>query len=231
MRYGLLLLLIAFSGSIAGNALAQPQKHAWCRAKSAPRLEIKTSTDRVIWNFSKSEKDLNHFNIDTVNPYGKEVITDVGGLMQGGIMLKEQMRFNTLTYTTAQQICYWYDQIEITLHIQPTIYIAREFPQGSCKHNAIREHELKHISVDREIVNKYAALIGQALKKEVDRQPVFGPYLVSQSPQVEAYLKSRLDTLLRAYSTQMDQERRQRQQKVDSLEEYERVNTLCREKE
>jgi len=50
---------------------------------------------------------------------------------------------------------------------------------------------------------------------------------VSQSGQVEAYLKGRLENILKSYSKKMDEERKTRQQAVDSLKEYERVNNLC----
>lgn len=214
----------------AGPAQAQSpsQKHAWCKPSSSARIQVKTSTDEVVWDYSKSEKELNKFKIDTINPYGKNVITDVGGLMQGGIMIQEQMRFNTLTRSGAGQICYWYDNVTVTLHIQPTIFIAREFPRGSCKHNAIREHELKHVAVDREIVNKYAQLIGDSLQEIVNRKPIYGPYRVEQSKEVENYLKQQLSVALKRFSSQMDDERKQRQQAVDSLAEYERVNKMCK---
>lgn len=200
---------------------------AWCKASRAPRVHIDTSTDQISWDFTKSEKQLNKFEIDTVNPYGSNVITDVGGLMQGGIELKESMRLSTLTHKGLNQICYWYDTITVSLHIKPTIFIAKEFPRNTCRHNAIKQHELTHVKVDREIVNKYASLIGKAMQQELDRQFVYGPYMVSQSGQVEAYLKGRIENILKSYSKKMDEERKTRQQAVDSLKEYERVNNLC----
>ena len=222
-----LLIGVLITGAVR-QARADLGLNAWCKADKAARIQIKTSTDQVFWDYTKSEKQLNSFNIDTVNPYGKSVITDVGGLMQGGIELKETMRFKTLTHNRLNQICYWYDTVAISLHIRPTIYIAKEFPQGTCKHNAIREHELKHINIDREIVNKYASLIGAGVKKELDRQYLFGPYSVSQSKEVETYMKARLENVLRYYSNMMDDERKRRQQLADSLHEYERVNHVCR---
>jgi hypothetical protein len=222
------LLIGFFAAGDARPARADLGPDAWCRADRAARIEIKTSTDQVLWDYNKSEKQLNSFDIDTVNPYGNNVITDVGGLMQGGIELKETMRFKTLTHNRLQQICYWYDKVVISLHIRPTIYIAKEFPRGTCKHNAIKQHELKHINIDREIVNKYASLIGAGVKKELDRQYLFGPHHVSQAKEVEAFMKARLERVLKYYSNMMDDERKRRQQLVDSLHEYERVNQLCR---
>ncbi len=222
------VLFVALIGVLSWASPAQAEKHAWCKPSSYAKIQVKTSTDEILWDYSKSEKDLNKFKIDTVNPYGKNVITDVGGLMQGGIMMQEQMRFSTLTSSRVQQICYWYDEIVVTLHIKPTIFIAREFPRGSCKHNAIREHELKHVEVDREIVNKYAGLLGKSVQEIANRKTIYGPYHVAQSKEVEAFLKGQLTAALKRYSSEMDDERKERQQQIDSLAEYERVNKMCK---
>ena len=227
-KFSLIAVIFLAGLAAAGQARAASAASAWCKAENTPRIDVKTSTDKVTWDFSKSEKQLNRFTIDTVNPYGKEVITDVGGLMQGGIVTSESIAFKSLTNNRINQVCYWFDKITVTLHIMPTIYIASEFPPGSCKHNAIKEHEMKHIAVDREIVNKYAHTIGQAMQQSVREQSVFGPYAVAHSAQAEAYMKARLEGVLKYYAKMMDDERRRRQQVVDSLSEYERVNRMCR---
>lgn len=200
----------------------------WCRSVQAPQIHIETSTDNVSYDFSKSEKDLNGFSIDTVNPYSDNVITDVGGLMRGGITVSQSMRYGTLTNTRTHEICYWYTNIDITLHINPTIYIASEFPQGSCKHNAIMQHEQQHVMIDRQIVNKYAQSIGQVVKAEVQRQQVYGPVSLGRQAEVEAFLKSNMQKIVSQHTDVMNQERKQRQQAFDSLQEYERVNRLCK---
>ncbi len=225
---GIFLVVGLLGFAQPAHAARERTEYSWCKADRAPTINIKTATDEVNWDYSQSEKQLNRFKIDTINPYGNNIITDVGGLMQGGIELSERMSFRNITNNRLQVRCYWFDTITVTLHIKPTIFIASEFPVGTCKHNAIKEHELKHIQVDREIVNKYASLIGQAVKQEVEKQAVFGPYNVSQSKEVEAYMTGRLESMLKYYSNMMGDERKRRQQVVDSLNEYERVNQTCR---
>lgn len=200
---------------------------SWCQPKNQAKVSIKTDTDRITWVYNKSEKDLNSFNIDTKNPYGKEVITDVGGLMQGGIQMAETMRFSTLTHSGLNQVCMFYDAVEVSFHIFPTIYIASEFPQGSCMHNAIKQHELKHINTDRQIVNRYAQAVGQSIKAEIQRQNVYGPIDISQIKAMQALMKSKMENILLSYSAKMDAERRLLQQQIDSLAEYQRVNKSC----
>lgn len=147
--------------------------------------------------------------------------------MKGGIETSQSMRFSTLTNPRLREVCYWYDTVDVNIHINPTIYIASEFPQGSCMHNAIMEHEQKHVTVDREMVNKYAQLIGNAIKAETDRQPIYGPVPLAQEKAIEAAIKSKMQSIVTNLIAQMDQERKTRQQVVDNLSEYQRVNALC----
>lgn len=199
----------------------------WCTPPKSPIINIKTSTDNISYDFSKSEKQLNQFSITTVSPYASNVITDVGGLMKGGIETSQQMSFGTMTNPNTNQMCFWYDRIDVLIHIRPTIFVARDFPKGTCMHNSILEHEHKHVIVDREIVNKYAGLIGQAIRDDVSRYRLFGPYPVPQSQANLQQVKLRMQNILKTYSSQMSSERKARQQQVDSLSEYERVNKSC----
>ena len=200
----------------------------WCVPTTAPSITVRTSTDQITYNFSLSEKQLNGFNISTVSPYASNIITDVGGLMKGGIETQQRMSFGTLLNPNINQACMWHDKIDVLIHIKPTIYIANEFPPGTCMHNAIMEHEQKHITVDREIVNKYAALVGQALQNDVARYAVFGPVPASNQEATLSMIKTRIQTILRQYINQMTQERKARQQQIDNLNEYERVNKSCK---
>ena len=199
----------------------------WCKPNTSPKINVHTSTDQVLYNFTLSEKQLDTFSVSTVNPYASNIITDVGGLMKGGIQTQQRMSFGTLINRETNQICYWHDNMDVYMHIKPTIYVANNFPKGSCMHNAILEHEHKHVVLDREIVNKYAALIGQAMKSDINQYHVFGPVPLSQQNVLQGQIKQRMQTILTNYTTQMSTERRKRQQQIDSLQEYERVNNLC----
>lgn len=216
-----------FYGGLASDR-AQADNSNWCTPNTVPEVNIHTSTNDITYDFSKSKKQLDQFSTDTINPYGPEVITDVGGLMKGGIQAAQKMKFGTVTNQRTREICYWYNTIDVNIHIKPTIYIANDYPRGSCMHKAIMAHEEKHIIVDREIVNKYALLVGEALKKEMTTARIYGPVHVTQGAAIESQIKTRMQTILKYYTDQMSAERRSRQQQVDSLSEYERVNNLCK---
>ncbi|PZP54596.1 MAG: hypothetical protein DI586_09405 [Micavibrio aeruginosavorus] len=224
MRGAIFHILICFL-LVAVSATANAE--SWCQPKVTPTINVKTDTNRIKWVFNKSQKDLNQKDIDTVNPYGNSVITDVGGLMHGGIKMQQRMEFGTLTNPNVNETCMFYNSVDASFHIYPTIYIAREYPQGSCMHNAIRAHELQHVNIDRQIVNKYALLVGNAIKSEINRQFTYGPVPSSNRNAIQAQMRQRMEGILRQHSTAMDAERRKLQQDLDSLSEYERVNHLC----
>ncbi len=223
-KYGGLLAVVALV------LLAQPvqaAKEPWCKADTAPQIKISASANTLKYNFRLNEKQLGGFKIDTKSPYAKHVITDVGGLMQGGIEMRQSMRYKSLTNPRYKQTCMWYDSIEVKITFDPTVYIASEFPQGTCRHNAIMQHEMKHVQVDRQMVNKYADLIGKAIKKEIDTKPMYGPVPESQKAAMQQTMNHRMEQIMRSYSNIMDAERSLLQQQIDSIEEYERVDNVC----
>lgn len=225
MRKVILSAVLMFSLFLPRIALAEGD---WCAPGKTPIINVHTSTDQVVYNFTLSKKQLDNFAVNTVNPYAAHIITDVGGLMKGGINAQQKMTFGTLTNPVTNEVCYWHDSMDIYLHIKPTVYIANDFPQGTCMHNAILEHENQHVSIDREIVNKYAAIIGDAIRNDITAYHTFGPVPISQQATLEAQIKLRMHKLLGHYTKQMSDERRQRQQAHDNINEYERVNNLCK---
>lgn len=209
------------------QAQAAKKNDNWCKVDKAPQIKISASASKIKYNFKLSQADLGKFGADTKSPYAKNVITDVGGLMSGGIEMRQQVTYKIITNPNYEQSCMWYNVIDVQILFDPTVYVAREYPQGTCGHNAILEHEMKHVQVDRHMVNKYAAQIGQAIKKEIDTRPLYGPVHQSQVKLLQQQMSNRMEQVLNSYSNIMDAERSLLQQKIDSIEEYERVDNLC----
>ena len=201
---------------------------SWCYARSVPYIDIVPSTEDIFFNFTKSEEELNNFKIDTVNPYGKEVIVDVGGLMEGGIEVKHNVNIGYVSNPIYNMTCFWYDKLRIDIGIKPTIYVAREYNKGTCMHNAIMEHEMKHIEVDRQIVNQYANKVGYEINAFLTQQTVFGPVPTSQLQEAQSQLTAHITKILKKHVDEMKELRRIEQQKVDTREEYDAVSAKCK---
>ena len=202
-----------------------------CQLKTSPRIDISASDTSVHYDHTKYQQQLDRLGTDTKNPYGDNVRTHVGGLMSGEVSVSQNIRIMQETYPTLNTGCLYIDSIKINIHIKPTIYIAREYSKDGCMYKAVMEHEKKHINVDRVIVNKYTNLIihglDTALKKVGYAQ---GPFSAGRMEAEQKRLQEYTQNVVQAYSTQMTEERKTLQQKIDSLEEYERVNRSCRGK-
>lgn len=202
-----------------------------CHAKSAPKISVVPTKSIVKYDFTKTKPQLNSIDVDTVSPYGPNHQTYVSGLMSGSIEVSHQVSFMHETYDQLDQGCLYLKEIEVKVHIDPTIFIAKEYPQGSCMHNAVLTHERKHVREDQLIVNKYSNIIGVAVAKLVDSQgPAFGPYEIDRLPFVQQNIQNSLNQVVVKYNDKMNHERQQRQQAIDSLEEYESIGKRCKDR-
>jgi len=200
-----------------------------CQMKQAPEINVSASDTTVKYDHTQTQAQLDNFHIDTVSPYGKSVRTHVGGLMSGEVSLTQNTKYMQEAYPVIDAGCLYVAQINVAIHINPTIFIARNYPENGCMFQAVKEHEKKHVAVDRMLVNKYSNLIAQALNTTLKKVGFAqGPFAIQQTPVIEAKVTTIINGVVKQYSDAMSEERRQRQQAVDNLQEYERVNNLCK---
>lgn len=202
-----------------------------CQLKQAPRIDISASDTSVRYDHTKYQTQLDQLGSDTKSPYGKGVQTHVGGLMSGEVSVSQNIRIMQETYPSLNTGCLYIDSVKVNIHIKPTIYIAKEYSQNSCMYKAVMEHEKKHIAVDRKIVNKYTNLIVYGLDKALKKAGYAqGPFSTGRLPAEQKRIQDYTQAIVNAYAQQMTEERKKLQQDVDSLQEYNRVNNLCRGK-
>lgn len=200
-----------------------------CELKKTPEITVVATDTTLKVDHSKSQAELNNFEIDTVSPYGANVQTHVGGLTSGEIRTSSNMRIMTEVYPTMNAACLMIDKIAVTINVKPTVYIAREYPANGCMYRAIMDHEKKHVQADRTIINKYTNIIIGALDAHFKKKGYkAGPVSKQSAEAVQKQLSDESNKIVESFAAQMSAERRQLQQKVDSLEEYNRVNALCK---
>jgi len=218
-----LLLLTAFLSLTLPNS-AQALE---CVAKMAPQINVIPKTKNIKYDFTKTKAQLNQFDVDTISPYGPQHKTVVSGLMSGSIQTKSQVELLHETYKHLDRGCVYLKSANVTISIDPTIYIAREYRKGSCYHNAVLTHEMKHVREDQLIVNKYVSRIGRALKAMIDDRNSFGPYRLDQLESVQQNIQNSVNKAVRRFNDDMNKERRRRQQAIDNIEEYESIGARC----
>lgn len=203
-----------------------------CRLKQAPRIEVVTTDTKVKYDHTKTQEQLDKFDVSTLSPYGRNIRTHVGGLMNGEVSLVQNTAIMKETYPSANAGCLYVHKITVKIHINPTIYIAKDYSKSGCMYHAIMEHEKKHIAVDRDIINKYAPIIESGLKTFLKKNNyAYGPFNAGDLAGSEQKIRDIIQGKVKQYANKMSDERQARQQAVDSLQEYERVRMLCEGKQ
>lgn len=201
---------------------------AWCQPKTPPIVRVGLLAPQPVADTSRPMKTLETVKIDTKNPYGAHVKTHVGGLTDGTIKVEQHASLSGASL--GDQSCYWYSDVQITVHLVQKVYVASEYKYGSCMYNAVWEHEHKHVRVDREIINKYRPVYEQAVLRFVTQAGATGPVESHSAQKVQESMTQELRRAIRSVTDKMEAERTARQQSIDTRAEYDRVSAQCRGK-
>lgn len=192
-----------------------------------PRIRTQIVTKETLYDNSKNHNQLEQFSIDTVSPYEAGVHSKVSGLMSGNINVSMRANIAWSTHPITKNSCMWYDEINVDIISEPTIYIASEHNGNRCRYNATMRHELKHIDVDQSVMKKYSGQFDSAVRKAVRNLDLSNPFPASNIQAQRAVLNRQIQDAVETTLTSMKSERRARQQKIDSKQEYDHLSRLC----
>lgn len=201
-----------------------------CNVPVKPNVAVDPISDEIKYDFSVPSRDLSPVRMGaaaaSAYPAGTDVVT--GGLRWDTPATGFEIETGGTQLVKTQQACLWYTNVSVKIRLSPHIYIANEFSaEGPCK-DAIMEHELHHVDVDREMMNKYAQIIGEAVQKVVGETGAVGPVNPDKMDEKRNELQQKVKDAIRTAETPLQAEMRDRQAQVDSPEEYQRVSAICK---
>lgn len=200
-----------------------------CELKKAPEITVAGTGATVNVDESRNISQLDMFkpNIGK-SVYGDNVESHIEGLTKGSIKLSGQYEFATETYPAVNQACLYVSKVRIEINLEPTVYIAREYAKGTCHYNAVMGHEKKHIDADRFVVNKYTKILVKAVNNTLKHIGYAqGPFSAAQLPAVQKKIDTIVSSVISQYSENMINERNRLQSKIDTIQEYARVDKMC----
>lgn len=220
--------MVIFDPLTAGTLLVLAGAgNASCQLPKSVEISVIPRTNDVQIDTSQTLAEVQKQQIDTIDPYGYNSLSHTNAYMKGSVGLKSQVQLDYKPYG-ADGLCIWYDTVKIEIFIDPTIVIGSEVAADKCMYNAVLNHEMKHVRVDREIVNKYAKSIGAKIFDGLKQRGfLVGPVKGEHGQEIADRMKSTVSQLIELEQRKMEIERAERQQAVDSLDEYERVNSEC----
>lgn len=212
--------------------LVVPVQMAWaapkCEIPQKTRININPDTSKVAYDYTRNLKNIQKTKTDTVDPYGIHSNSITQGFMEGQISMQRQVDLDYYVVGNKDYVCIWYKTIDVNVHIDPKIVIAKEIKRDKCMHKAVLEHETKHVHVDRDVVNEAAHDIAKSIYGDLTETGfILGPVPAKKAQiYAEAMVKRVMDVTQDAYD-RMIQDRTTRQAGIDTLEEYQRVSAEC----
>lgn len=178
-----------------------------------PRFQIITENSAIVYDFSKSYKELTQVLMS-----GNKTL----GLAQA--TLKIESEFKVSENYTSKKSCISPDVVlKITVSPQK-IFIGKEFYQNTCVFNEIAEHELQHVKINQAEVEAIAKDLENMFKKTFPKEIIFGQRADQWKNQFNIYLKTKLMPAIEArFKENVDK----KHSLIDSTEEYTRMSSIC----
>jgi hypothetical protein len=115
-------------------------------------------------------------------------------------------------------------QVAVELYLRPlTVFVAQEYGGDPCRARVIRDHEERHVAVYAQFAQEAATQLKFDLKRTIGTDPLFA----SDVAEAQRLLDRRLAHALDGFMREAQRTLAERQARIDTPEEYERVRTAC----
>lgn len=189
-----------------------------CADLPKPSVTIKRLDTAITLNTTYSYKSLTNLASDRGRP-GQQVL----GLTRGNATT----RFASNTPSAIDPSGRWEcasPQIVLTYSFSPlTVYVAREFPPGSCAHKEIYDHEMRHVQT----YQTHLTDIEKSLTETLNARFATGAPWRGPAGQATARLQSELNERWLPYVQREIGKVDAAQALIDTAEEYTRVTNAC----
>jgi hypothetical protein len=123
----------------------------------------------------------------------------------------------------------WVEDLKVEFVFQDLkVFLANEYPESSCEHYHIREHENEHVRIYREVYAKYQPLLEQAVTSARGRIPLkTAPVTVASREEGERVVKESIDAVVDPVFERFDQELEDENAKIDTAASYDELRRRC----
>lgn len=213
---------------ISGAILAASSAGQGCVMPKPASINVRPQSDalQVISKYTLGE--LQQVETDTVNPHSFSDFSVAHGFMRGMIRMQPAIKLDYSADPRTGRVCLWYDEITVNVRLTPQIYIAKEVHEDRCMRKATMDHEMKHVRVDREVINEFSRSVGKAIFEALqERGFKAGPMPAAMSRDAADRMRRTVYQIVEHEYKKLELIRTERQRAVDSREEYDRVQAQC----
>ncbi len=198
--------------------LAGPLRADECEQLPPPSVEIKRIEEGVILNQRYSYRTLTNLGA-TLTHSSRQIL----GLTRGNAIVRFSFHAQSLVDRSGRWECFS-PQLTLTYGFSPmTVFVASEFPEGSCAYKEIYAHELRHVKV----YQAHLQDIEKSLLETLNRRFATGGPWRGPVGRKEAELQQELDGRWVPYVEREIARADAAQALIDTPQEYERVANAC----
>lgn len=158
----------------------------------------------IVTNFTLSENELTEYAQGLRNEVGYPYT--VQGLTESNIV-----PFVRIDVDDNENI----ESFTLKLELSTIVFVANDWPEGTCYHDAVLVHELTHVEITLKNILRYEPIFVMAIQRSFEQ---------GKTDEERVDLANKL---LRVLFMQMMNDLNKQQAEFDSPEEYERVDNLC----
>lgn len=203
------LLHLASGGGEGVMPSVQCQLHHPLTIRVAPNLAP------VDYDYTKTNAELNEIGDQAYSPYDDMHKTELRGLTVGRQYLRHKIDFYYEHYPHAKAACLQIKHIDVSMDYHPTVYVSREYRQGSPIFNNVLRHEKQHVRITQDVLDEYAPLLERRLRRALQGRYQLGPFAVEQMDTMQAQLAQRVTAIKQEVNQQMLQEAQRRHNRFD----------------
>jgi len=174
-------------------------------------------------NFSKPSRQLQSKRSET-EIAGDPRFATVAGLTVGSIGVDFEVRIADLRLASGM-ICAWPSVVTVTLSAAPDVYVVPD--HGPCQTRVALDHEMRHVAVYSDIINRYVPIFRRRVATMVDAIGTVGPVPEERLSTLRHRIQDKIGASIDVVSDEMDANWVSAERAIDSETEYDRLSHVC----
>lgn len=220
------MLPLAFKSALAaGYVLASAGCLSTPRMKETDITMAFTHAPPVVEN-SVSSEELGKYSISTTFSRSRNETFTVGGLHLSEFAPTFLIDYYVETLPNGKA-CISPAFVNITVNYAPRVLIASEHTRETCMYWKVLEHEMRHVNIDIITFEELLPRLKQGVLKTAIALEPMGPMPVSSLEKAKDILTDKVRAALVFEVDEIEQIRLNRQQQIDTRQEYLRVANSC----
>jgi hypothetical protein len=211
------MLAMALKGPVTALVLAA---FGSCDAVPPPEVDFQFTMQQPVFSRERTSRDLQQIRGET----GRT--GHVGGLTRN-----EVSRDITMATVEKERMlggtCVWPARVVIKVELRPTVWVASEYVDGSCRYNIAYVHELTHVKIARDTLAEFMPGIEQLARAAVASLGVQGPLPAGGAKAAQEAMLATVNGAVTEALDRVNMVLEQRQGVIDTPEAYEAQSRAC----